>query len=171
MVFIPQNIEPKSLYKYRDTNKYALNSLICNQVYFSDLKKFNDPFETEKLFAETQFSQKVLLRNVLEAGVLCLCEFANNLAMWSYYGDGLKGFAIGYDLKELLETLVPVTAKETERGTRWKYVYEVKYHNYCFDPIDETNELTIRKIMSGRDIFFKKATRIKNEFRIELKDA
>lgn len=137
-MFIPEEafLENTVCYKYREVNQRSLYSLILNQVYLSCPEKFNDPFEIIKVFAETKFSEKVLPRNIKEAGMLCLCQSAENLAMWSYYGDGLKGFAIGFDLKHLLETLEPTEINE-DYVPRWKLVYQMNYQKELPDTIDE----------------------------------
>jgi Protein of unknown function (DUF2971) len=243
--FNNQVTPPSILYKYRELNSYTLRSLSCNEVYFSKLKDFNDPFETEKLFFDTEFSKQVLPRNLEEAGVLCLCESVENLPMWAYYGNGLKGFVIGYDIETFLNknTLKPVTPSAIERIPRGKYVYKVEYHDRDFSPINENSlingppkkrekekqkmfatkakafkhedewrivveasprldpprswqgfglymhdinaikeiifgelissedERVIKKLMSQRQIVFKRARRVKNTYRIELENA
>ncbi|WP_348694696.1 DUF2971 domain-containing protein [Duganella fentianensis] len=128
-VFIPQeNFTANAvMYKYREVNHYSLCSLILNQVYFSKPVNFNDPFELVIGLDDTDFSQTVLMRELREAGILCLCRSPKNLAMWSYYGSGLRGFTVGYDLKRLLETMEPVSPNNDECTPRWRFVYDVHY--------------------------------------------
>lgn len=128
-VFIPPENFPTSavMHKYREVTQRSLCSLILNQVYFSKPDDFNDPFETVTWLDDTDFSQAVLRREIREAGIFCLCRSPKNLAMWSYYGNGLRGFTAGYDLKRLVETLEPVKPEKDECTPRWRYVYDVHY--------------------------------------------
>ena len=96
---------------------------------------FDDPFEPQRIFSQTLFGSE-LARNVEEAGVLCLCKNKGNLPMWSYYGDGLRGVAVGYDLEVLLKDLEPLETRLDESPT-WKYVFEVNYDSDGQRPVDE----------------------------------
>lgn len=141
-VFVPQDDfgENLTLFKYREVNQRALCSLILNQVYLSRPEDFNDPFEAIKEFDGALFSgemRKRLERDIREAGILCLCRTAKNLAMWSYYGNGLRGFAVGYDLKCLLETLAPVNPAPEECTPRWSYIYTLAYCSKQPEPVNE----------------------------------
>lgn len=141
-VFVPPEEfgDNLTLFKYREVNQRALCSLVLNQVYLSRPEDFNDPFEAVKEFDGALFireAAKRLAREVREAGVLCLCASAQNLAMWSYYGNGLRGFAVGYDLERLLKTLTPVNPDPDHRPTRWRYVYRVGYHAAGQPLVDE----------------------------------
>ena len=101
---------PDTVYKYRAVNDYVFKSLQDGQVWLAKPDTFNDPFEPERIFSGSTFSD-ALARDVREAGVLCLCKRNDNLAMWSYYGNALKGIAIGYDLAKLVRSLEPVPLK------------------------------------------------------------
>lgn len=115
---IPKSFEiPKTLYKYRKLDKNSLNSLLCNNVYFSKPEDFNDPYEPDKIFENSAFG-KALDKNVKLSGILCLCKEPVSLSMWSYYGAALKGFALGYDANKLIQSVAP---------TRWKDIYEIYY--------------------------------------------
>ena len=128
-VFVPRGKFAASaiMHKYREVNQRSLCSLLLNQVYFSKPDDFNDPFESVKWLDDTDFSNIFLTREIQEAGIFCLCRSSKNLAMWSYYGNGLKGFTVGYDLKRLLETMTPIKPGEAECTPRWRYVCEVDY--------------------------------------------
>jgi hypothetical protein len=227
--FVPSTINtPNILYKYRDLNKNSLSSLICNQVYFSKPQDFNDPYEPEKIFEDSDFG-RLLDKTVKESGILCLCSEPTSLSMWSYYASALKGFALGYSTTKLLESIAPKI---------WKEVYEVNYDrkdinaietnqiiqcdfekkdpekikmfatkagifahekefriviephpNFDFygyglydhaseaiseiifgELISKHDEKTIREALKRRDINFKRAIRVKNEFKIEVEN-
>lgn len=217
---------PDILYKYRELNKNSLGSLLCNQVYFSKPQDFNDPYEPDKIFEDSPFG-RLLDKTVKESGILCLCSEPTSLSMWSYYAAALKGFAVGYNTTELLESIAPEV---------WKEVYPVNYDNgeihavnakqiiqseySCIDPenikmfatkasifshekefrivirphpnfekvgygiydhtpkaiseiifgelMDSNDEKVIRSTLKGREITFKKAMRVKNEFKIDI---
>ena len=141
-VLVPQTAfgENKTLFKYREVNQRSLCSLILSQVWLSRLEDLNDPFEVGARFDGALFTGQNCeqpKREIREAGVLCLCNSAKNLAMWSYYGNGLRGFAIGYDLKLLSKELAPVQCAETECTTRWHYIYRVEYLPDLPGAIDE----------------------------------
>lgn len=133
----PDLLLPGRVFKYRVIDKNCINSLLLNQVWLAKPASFNDPFEPYKRFSGTPFS-KTLERDVHEAGMLCLCKSRSNLAMWSYYGDGLRGIAVGYDLVRLLETIEPVEPSCNEFGaSRWKYVFDVNYSEDGLCLVDE----------------------------------
>ncbi len=133
---VPPALElPKTVYRYRAIDKRLINSLILSQLWMAKPATFNDPFEPQRIFSETPFGSE-LARNVEEAGVLCLCKSKCNLPMWSYYGDGLRGVAVGYDLEALLKDLEPLKPRLDESPT-WKYVFEVNYDSEGQRPVDE----------------------------------
>lgn len=131
---------PSVVYKYRATNDFFYKSLLSNEIWLAKPDSFNDPFEPERIFSGTPFSQ-ALDRSVREAGMLCLCKSSSNLPMWSYYGNGLRGVALGYDLAVLLTSLEPVDPSENEFDTpRWKYVFDV---DYCDSELSEIDEMAL----------------------------
>lgn len=127
---------PDTVYKYRAVNDYLFKSLQDGQVWLAKPDTFNDPFEPERIFSGSTFSD-ALARDVREAGVLCLCKRNDNLAMWSYYGDALKGIVIGYDLAKLVGSLEPVTFTQNECSPRWRYVYDLAYRDDGLSLIEE----------------------------------
>lgn len=134
---VPAELElPYRVYKYRAVNKFLLPSLSMNQVCLAKPDTFNDPFEPERIFSGSTFSD-ALARDVREAGVLCLCKRNDNLAMWSYYGDALRGIAIGYDMANLVRSLEPVTFTQDECSPRWRYVYDLAYRDDGLSLIEE----------------------------------
>lgn len=127
---------PDTVYKYRAVNDYVFKSLQDGQVWLAKPDTFNDPFEPERIFSGSTFSD-ALARDVRESGVLCLCKRNDNLAMWSYYGNALKGIAIGYDLAKLVRSLEPVTFTQNECSPRWRYVYDLAYRDDGLSLIEE----------------------------------
>lgn len=134
---IPLGLElPEVVYKYREVNERLLGSLLLGQVWLPKPESLNDPFEPERIFSGSRFGD-ALDRDIREAGVFCLCKSRTNLSMWSYYGGGLKGVAIGYDLRAFLESLAPVEPSNDEGSTRWKYIFDLRYCSKDFSAIDE----------------------------------
>lgn len=131
---------PDCVYKYRAVNNYLFDSLRNGQIWLAKPDTFNDPFEPERIFSGSTFSY-ALARDVREAGVLCLCKRNDNLAMWSYYGNALKGIAVGYDLANLVRSLVPVAITQNECSPRLRYVYELAYRDDGLSLIQEMNLL------------------------------
>ena len=143
---------PETVFKYREVNQFLFSSLLLNQVWLAKPETFNDAFEPERIFSGSAFS-KTLNRDVREAGVLCLCKRNDNLGMWSYYGNALKGIAIGYNLKNLVRSLQPVTFTQNECSPRWRYVYDLAYRN---DGLSLIKELDLLHTPEDRDCEYQK---------------
>lgn len=138
---VPADLDlPDTVFKYREVNQFLFSSLLLNQVWLAKPETFNDPFEPDRIFSDSAFSG-ALARDVREAGVLCLCKRNDNLAMWSYYGNALKGIAIGYHLPDLIRSLRPVALTQNECSPRWRYVYDLAYRDDGLSLIQEMNLL------------------------------
>ncbi|WP_081666752.1 DUF2971 domain-containing protein [Laribacter hongkongensis] len=134
---VPTDLDlPSTVYKYREINDRLYESITLNQIYIPAPSTFNDPFDSSKILSRTAFGE-ILHRNINESGMLCLCKFADNLPMWAYYGDGLKGVSIGYDLKMLLHSLKPLKPNPNEYSPRYRYVFDVQYCSGKMEPIRE----------------------------------
>lgn len=144
---VPSNLVlPDIGYKYREININLLRSLQHNEIWFAQLESFNDPFEPARIFSGTPYGN-TLKNNIDESGILCFCKSNLNLPMWSYYGNGLRGIAIGYNTEEFLRTLEPVKPHKNEHNPRWRYVFDMKYDDKDLGQIEEmklllNNELT-----------------------------
>lgn len=125
---------PRTLFKFREATIRSLDSLLHNQVYFANPKQFNDPYEPIKIFEDKGRFGNILTQTVELSGIFCLCPDPSNLAMWAYYADALKGFAVGYDTQEFLSSI----------GTEiWKHVLEIQYVN------DGISEVKTKPLISG----------------------
>ena len=110
-------------FKYRDINKYSLDSLIKGSLYFASPDKLNDPFDcrldikksilhaASKLKGE-QASKIIALskdENLYESikedfSRIGVCSFSldsKNVVMWSHYANNHKGITILYDFPEI----------------------------------------------------------------------
>lgn len=146
---VPDTLKlPTLVYKYRTNNNFLIPSLENNQLWLAEPRTFNDPFEPERLFSGSPFSQ-ALDRSIRAAGVFCLCKSRENLPMWSYYGDGLRGLVLGYDLATLLSSIKPLAPTNNECGERWKYVFDLDYRD---DDLMEVDEMALLNNDSLTDI-------------------
>jgi hypothetical protein len=168
---VPNSFEPPNiLYKYRSMkDPFLQNLLTANEVYFSCLAGFNDPFELAKKLSGSTL-EKPVRRDITEAGVFCLCNSNDNLPMWSYYGDGLRGIAIGYDLHLLLSTLESLIPNKLKGTELWKYIYRVRYSNQSFVPINEMNLLKNNKSTekTRTELFARKSAAFKHEDEVRI---
>lgn len=108
------NHQPPVLYRYVPINKYAISSIINEDVYMLPASKMNDAFEGSAfgIHASTQINRKT--NNKIQNN-LYLKAFSfdgeNNL-MWSHYADEHRGICIEYDFqyapKDVIEHLYPV---------------------------------------------------------------
>ena len=158
--YVPVELElPNILYKYRSVDDRSIESVERNQIWLSPTEKFNDPFESFRIFSDTRFAMS-LDRDVRESGVFCLCKSIDNLPMWSYYGAALKGFAVGYDRDILLRSLEVVQKAQNESGPRWRYVYDMAYSN---DGHGLINEMAVLDTEEQRDREYQKIFACKAE--------
>ena len=76
--------------------------------------------------------------------ILCFCTSALNLPMWSYYGGGLNGVALGYDQTEILQTVATKS---------WKYIFNVDYSHPQIPSLHEKiiAKIEIERQMEGLD--------------------
>jgi hypothetical protein len=162
---------PKRVYKYRVINQRLFDLLQHNEIWFANLESFNDPFEPARIFSPTPYGN-ILKNDIANSGILSLCKSSLNLPMWSYYGDGLKGVAIGYNTEELLRTLEPVHPDQNELSPRWRYVFDMKYDDNKLGSIIESN-LLLNNAMTDKErqkMFATKSNSYshENEFRIVI---
>lgn len=106
---------PQLLCKYRSIDQ-TLMFLENSQLWFAQLKSFNDPFESRYVIRSSKTLGKKIY-DTLDAiydscGVLCLCVSWQNILMWTHYGHKHRGAALVFDVMEdvgVFTGLVPVT--------------------------------------------------------------
>lgn len=117
---------PYTLFKFRDINKYSIDSLIMGTLYFSSPNKLNDPFdckldiikaiENAAKYLSKQGSPKdsenlhYLLGNIIlfdklqrKIDSVGVCSFSlklNDALLWAHYSNKHKGMSILYDFPE-----------------------------------------------------------------------
>ena len=148
-------------YKFRPINKNTITMLINNEIYFSDTKKLNDPFDCPiESYERYGFKPKVL------SLVKYKENFKNieNILMFSHYADEHKGICIEYEFddnfldkdiffdevkykKELeyknLQDIFTIKYKD------WKYENEVRFISF-----DENNLIKLGKKARIKSIIF-----------------
>lgn len=88
------------IYKYFRFNENAISSLINNELWTSNLREFNDPFESlVTLDFECEKIQRIFEDYISKKSVCCFSRNKDNILMWSHYADNHKGFCIGIDEK------------------------------------------------------------------------
>lgn len=102
-------IIPRYLYLYKsfDNNSYWKDILVKKRLYMARPEQFNDPFEGQLFpFSTASCEQSINLaagkgnKDILQFlnnyRVVCLSSNIRNKAMWAYYADNYKGFAIRF---------------------------------------------------------------------------
>ena len=102
-------IIPRYLYIYKsfDTDGYWKDILVNKRLYMASPEAFNDPFEGQLFpFSTATCGQSINMAagkvnkdvaQFLNAyRVVCLSSNIRNKAMWAYYADDYKGFAIRF---------------------------------------------------------------------------
>jgi len=106
-------------FKYRDIDKYTLDSLIKGYLYFAPPEKLNDPFDCKPDIKKSMLnasgklkddeahkllvlSTNELLYKNIQADIarIGVCSFSldlKNVLMWSHYANDHKGVSILYD--------------------------------------------------------------------------
>jgi DUF2971 family protein len=84
---------PSHIFKYFGRNKYSLDSLENNYLYFSDPRNFNDPFDClvnrERFIVANKSNMQKHRDNI---GICCFSLIKNNPLMWGHYADCFSGF-------------------------------------------------------------------------------
>jgi hypothetical protein len=87
--------DPKFVYKYFGRNTNSLNSLKENYLYFSDPRKFNDPFDClvnrENYIIANKSNMQKHRDNI---GVCSFSVINDNPLMWGHYANCFSGFCI-----------------------------------------------------------------------------
>ena len=119
--------KPEVLYKYRPINKFTLDTLVSNQIYFSTPAKFNDPFDTKCSFSKTiekasydeaikifgsdaedmhlfkadgliNATTEEFIQELSQKGILSLRKKKNNQLLWAHYAADHTGICIGFEV-------------------------------------------------------------------------
>ncbi len=111
------------LYKYRKVDENTLSIFINDEVYFSSVESFNDPFDgqlnlfdglrafvenSEELEPPDDYSKTKKIcddanKELANTGMFSLSTINNQIIMWSHYSDHHKGICIGFSREGLIE--------------------------------------------------------------------
>ncbi len=111
------------LYKYRKVDEHTLSIFINDEVYFSSVESFNDPFDGQlnlfdglKAFVENSEELKFpdddsrikticddANKELADTGVFSVSSTKCQILMWSHYADHHKGICIGFSVEGLME--------------------------------------------------------------------
>lgn len=114
---------PYRLFRYEKITEKRLSALRNNEIYMSDNKSFNDPFDCKGIYwnldelhyycknktpnykydkSETKEFFQGLIESVIEPlKIVCFSEDNNNLPLWGNYANNRKGFCVEYNFKSL----------------------------------------------------------------------
>ena len=90
--------------------EFALKAIQEQRMKVGRIHELNDIFDCRPRMigppdmSEEEIDSRVfkLIRTISnEIGVLCYCATAENLLVWSHYGLGHKGMALGFELRPL----------------------------------------------------------------------
>ncbi|MCR5225332.1 MAG: DUF2971 domain-containing protein [Alphaproteobacteria bacterium] len=138
---VSEKIVPRYLYRYcslkklpnqdkRDTiNSHTKSILTANELYFTNPKEFNDPYDSAipinsnsskeeiKLWTDSNglsenhflvgfmqnysdFIKAFMLKKIEDVGICCFSSFCDSILMWSHYADYHKGICLKFDILE-----------------------------------------------------------------------
>lgn len=106
---------PNVLYKYfslsdvKELNKKKLQTLADNKIYMSDIKEFNDPYDSKCFFYDPEkLSDIERLKShngkfiddftAFIKGTALTSNGVQSMPMWAHYGNNHAGFCVSYDM-------------------------------------------------------------------------
>ncbi|EHK2354846.1 DUF2971 domain-containing protein [Clostridium perfringens] len=124
-----KNNHPKNLYKYKEVNEYTLAMIKEENIWASNPKEFNDPYDclldfngdiviqetlkkilnvpeihciNEKEKNKMIDKIKIHMENLInQIAIVCLSEEKDNILMWSHYAKNHQGICIEYDYNDI----------------------------------------------------------------------
>lgn len=157
---------PEVLYKFyslsndRCLNKKKIATLQNGQIYMSDIKDFNDPFDGKAFYYDSEELKGIerLSRHkgkliddftVFHKGAALTENDMNCMPMWAHYSNNHQGYCVAYDMKNprnlpLAACTFPVqyTAQRLDITSFMK-----KYANMLSEEVDRQVEQGIRQVL------------------------
>ncbi|MFL0250573.1 DUF2971 domain-containing protein [Clostridium neuense] len=130
---------PKRLYKYEVIDEEKINTLINNELWFSNPDDFNDPFDSCGIcFDEGEIKKHLKGINVTklidsfktDVKISCFSEEINSMPMWTHYAGNHEGMCAEYDFSKI---------NYTNRFS--KYLFPVVYQTERYDITDILKDL------------------------------
>ncbi len=146
-----QNL-PKSIFKFRAVNDFALKNLSDGTAWFTSPSKYNDPYDCVGTLSYAELARTVSnappnyeqalrqhyesiftsLRETLK--ISSFCTLHTPILMWSHYADNHRGFCMEYEVQDLPEgirrILFPVIYIST------LFDYEKYFQNISKSPLN-----------------------------------
>lgn len=148
---------PIKLYKYLSVKDYTYDTIEKEEIWASETKVLNDPFEFEMYYADQaedrikEFYEDVLERNEV---IALTCDYRNKL-MWAHYADSHRGLCLEYQVLnsahvypvEYVQHRTNITQDVNAWLDRSKYILE---HPEDLKPEDDALIAQITKIMVSK---------------------
>jgi len=152
------------IYRFRPFDIRTISSLLKSELYFSDPKDFNDPFDCQ---IPIDFNPKALKNNLEFKNVklpkevygnihiCCFSRERDNILQWSHYADSHRGICLGFgednDIRKWNRSLIFVDyAKKMPKINYFKILNElIKTDRNLY--YDINGRLNSRKLFTDLD--------------------
>lgn len=171
--YIRRHFENNQIFKFREINKYCLENLENDTLWFSNVDNLNDLFEGKMFYSDNpSLAFGKLNENVIrfknKMGALsyyeklfkkifypsCFTEDLNSLYMWGNYADSFKGICIEYDFLELIDYVY--TFNEDSETKDDLLIYPVLYKS--ISDLTKLDELNFSDITPALVFLYEKPT-------------
>ncbi len=146
------------------SEEWALENINKMRLKVSLLEDLNDPFEFLALDTSNPIIAKTLPATRYDlgktSGVLCFSERWLNPVLWSHYGDGHKGIALGFEIPDFIEG-EPLLIKVS---------YTSERINYSESDIEKFDEQDMHKVLATKYAHWKYEEEVRVFTSIEEKD-
>ena len=155
-------------FKYRDINKYSLDSLVKGSLYFASPEALNDPFDCKldiqkslllaikklnseqnrklvDLVKDEQFYEKIQ-KAISRIGVCSFSLDTKNVLMWSHYSNNHKGMTILYRFPEEYLKYSQDHPLEIRQFTIYNLVYKLSVHKPFLDSQSEPFQENLKQL-------------------------
>lgn len=116
---------PNKVYRYICLEGHHKEALKDNKLYFNSPREFNDPYEPSLLLDGRENFERALISDLEMSAISCFSHTNNNLTLWSYYANGMKGICIEFDTERLISSIASSITEKFKN--HWLYSFKVKY--------------------------------------------
>lgn len=109
------------LYKYRslDNWKFVLDAIVHSRLYAATFDTLNDPMEGRYYYFGRDVSsefRRAIFESRLRRRICSLSKTRRNTLLWSYYGGGHKGIALGVQLQSNKHSQLAIRGVNYDNG-------------------------------------------------------